>query len=251
MHLCLSSVQRQTVQPGEIIIADDGSGNETKQVIESFAKQTTVPLKHIWQEDEGYQLSKIRNKAFAAAETDYLVQTDGDLIFHKRFIEDHLNFAKPGYFVSGARVNIAEWLTAELVREQKLPELHFYSAGISKRYNAFRSVLLRNINSIFQASSRPMQYVLGCNMAFWRKDILKVNGYNENFTGWGKEDNDIAARLLNAGIQLRFLKFGGMVFHLWHREAVRHTLSANEELLQKTVVQNTTFIENGISRYLN
>jgi glycosyltransferase involved in cell wall biosynthesis len=249
LALCLQSVLSQSVLPAEIVIADDGSGDATRQLVEKFKEKATVPVQHIWQKDEGYQLSKIRNRAFSAANGNYLIQTDGDLIFHRHFIKDHLSFAQEGYFVSGARTNITKNLTQQYVDEQTAPQLYYYSKGLEKRYNAFRNTVLRNINAKLQTSAHNMHYVLGCNMAFFKKDVQAVNGYNEAFNGWGKEDNDIAARLMNAGIQLRMLKFGAVVFHLWHQEADKNKVSANEQLFQESLKNNVTFVPLGMNQY--
>ena len=250
LQLCLESVLKQSALPFEVVIADDGSSDETKKVITNFAAKVQFPVKHIWHKDEGYQLSKIRNRAIVAANGNYILQTDGDLIFHTHFIKDHLQFAKKNCFVSGARTNITAKKTNKLLIATTCPALTYYSAGIVKRYNAVRSALLKNLNMQMQTSAQNMQYVLGCNMAFWKEDLLLVNGYNENFEGWGKEDNDIAARLINAGKKLRFLKFGAIVFHLWHKEASRTSMAANEYLFQQSLKNNVTFVSKGLNQYI-
>ena len=94
-----------------------------------------------------------------------------------------------------------------------------------------------------------MDYVLGCNMAFWKEDLLKVNGYNEEFTGWGKEDNDISIRLMNAGVKLRFLKFGGIVYHLHHNERPLSRVAINEELYNESRSKKITYVPKGMSQY--
>src|SRR5687767_6702487 len=105
---CLQSITGQSRLPDEIIIADDGSRSETKQLIDSFKNEIPVALIHIWQPDEGYQLAKIRNKAFSVASKEYLIQIDGDLILHKHFVSDHVRMSKQGVFVSGSRVHMDE-----------------------------------------------------------------------------------------------------------------------------------------------
>jgi glycosyltransferase involved in cell wall biosynthesis len=251
LELCLKSLAHQRVFPLEVIIADDGSGRETKKVIEQFTAKANFTVKHVWQKDEGYQLSKIRNKAFAAATGDYILQTDGDLIFHANFVKDHLQFAKKGCFVSGTRTNITAAKTNEILQLKAFANLKYYAPGIKKRYNAVRFALLKNLNAQLQASSKNLHYVLGCNMAFWKEDLIKVNGYNEAFKGWGKEDNDLSARLMNAGIKLRFLKFGAIVFHLWHNEAARDFVSVNDSLFQHSLKNNVTFVDWGMNQYIN
>ncbi|WP_231561011.1 galactosyltransferase-related protein [Sphingobacterium sp. T2] len=91
----------------------------------------------------------------------------------------------------------------------------------------------------------------GCNMAFWREDAIKVNGYNEDFVGWGPEDKEFVARLLNLGLEKRFLKFGAIVYHLWHKLNSRENLSLNEEIFRRTKESKVYFCANGINKYLS
>ncbi|MEI6946001.1 glycosyltransferase family 2 protein [Paraflavisolibacter sp. H34] len=249
LRLCLQSVLEQVVLPDEIIIADDGSGAETGALVADFQRRSPVPLRHIWQPDEGFQLARIRNKAFAAAEGDYLVQIDGDLVLHPRFVHDHLRFARRGAFVSGARSLLDEAYTHQVLAAAAVPKLGPGHPHLKKKYNAVRLPLLAALNYRLQRGKKNMHYVLGCNMAFWKDDLWRVNGYNEAFTGWGKEDNDLAARLINAGLELRFVKFGAVVYHLHHREAPRATVSVNEALFRRSVDEKVTFVEAGISRH--
>ena len=127
--LCLKSIFRQTVLPNEIIIGDDGSRQETIDVIREYQQKSPVPLIHIWQEDNGFQLAKARNKCIARAHYEYIVQVDGDLILHNRFIEDHLLFAERGYYVKGGRVNINNRLTVRLCSERHYVRLGVFSRG--------------------------------------------------------------------------------------------------------------------------
>lgn len=249
LNLCLQSLLQQSVLPDELLIADDGSGVATSELIAQFSSKLKINVKHVWQEDEGFQLSRIRNKAFARSECDYIIQTDGDLIFHKHFIRDHIAFAKAGCFVSGTRSNIDQHQTELLLKSGAVPPLTYYSKGLKKRYNALRIGVLRGLNAMLQTSPHNMHYVLGCNMAFWKKDLRDVNGYNELFKGWGKEDNDIAARLINAGKKLRFLKFGGIVFHLWHKGDSAVMLAENEKRFSQSIRDKLIVAEKGMDQY--
>ncbi|MEO5947892.1 MAG: glycosyltransferase, partial [Chitinophagaceae bacterium] len=102
--LCIESLLKQSYLPNEIIIGDDGSGSETAELIALFQHKTNIPILHVWQPDEGYRLAACRNKSFAAAKGEYIIQIDGDVILHKHFVADHLRMAKSGTFVSGSRV---------------------------------------------------------------------------------------------------------------------------------------------------
>ncbi len=251
LRFCVGSVVTQTMHPREIFIVDDGSGTETGALIDVFRKQTKVPVKYARQMDNGYRISVIRSETFAAAQGNYLIQTDDVLLFYKRFIEDHLNFTKPGCFVSGARRNIDKKTTVSLLQNHRTPGLYSHSAGIKKRYNAFRIFLLSHLNSIIQSSLKNIYYMLGCKMAFWKTDLLKVNSYNENFASSGKGNHDIARRLLHANVWLCFLKFAGIVFYLCYNEIPKPELTTNKELLRKILTQKILYTENGISCYLN
>lgn len=216
LGLCLDSALAQTRLPDEIVIGDDGSGDETMTLIEKYQRVGSVRIMHIWQEDKGFRLAKIRNKAVMAASGDYIIQVDGDIIMHPRFIEDHLRLARNGYFLRGGRVMLGKTLTNSLCKGCIMPVFHFWTAGIiSKRPNTLRSVWLSN----FLASRyRPKNYVLGCNMSFYKSDFLRVNGYDENIEGWGGEDSDFFRRLKLSGVQNRRLKFAGLAYHLYHNQ---------------------------------
>ena len=106
LELVLESVKNQVILPTEVIIADDGSTNETKQLIESFQNNFPVPLRHIWHEDKGFRRSAILNLAISKTDSDYIIQLDGDCIIHKNFVGDHLNSIEKGTYLFGSRVNI-------------------------------------------------------------------------------------------------------------------------------------------------
>jgi glycosyltransferase involved in cell wall biosynthesis len=250
LELCLESIFRQKQLPGEIVVADDGSGPETRELIDAMQAKSPVPIVHVWQPDDGYQLARIRNRAFAAAKGDYIIQLDGDLVLESHFVLDHLAMARPGAFFSGSRTMVDEALTGRLLRKEVTPdEIPRHRQHLGKRHNAVRSVLLRNLSYLFQRSRRNYKYVLGCNMAFWKSDLVKVNGYNESFKGWGKEDNELAVRLLNAGLALRFIKFGAVVYHLYHKVADLSAVPANEEKLLQAIAQGVTFVPAGMNNY--
>ncbi|GAB2697345.1 glycosyltransferase family 2 protein [Mucilaginibacter koreensis] len=248
LELCLKSVLNQSQLPAEVIIADDGSTAETTELIQRFQKDFPVPLVHVWQPDEGFQLARIRNKGIAASKGSYIIQVDGDLILHPHFIRDHARFAAPGTFVTGSRVVLNPQLSARLLQSGSV-KLSLFTGGMSNRSNGIRNLWLRN----YMASRyriNDIYFMRGCNMAFWRNDLVTVNGYNEDFSGWGREDNEVAIRLLNIGLQKRVIKFGGVVYHIYHPEKSRSGLNRNDELLQDAVKNKTVYCPNGLNQYL-
>lgn len=249
LNLCLKSVSEQKKLPGEVIIADDGSTKETEDLVKDFQKHFPVNIKHVWHADDGFRLAAIRNKAIAATTSDYIVQIDGDLILHPFFISDHLEIKKPGYFVAGSRVMLSEKATEQLIGNSSI---NVKSYGAPKwNANAIRNPLLKKfLANRYKAKGRFRFYVKGCNMAFFKDDLLKVNGYNEAFTGWGSEDREIAIRLINAGVKKQFLKNAGICYHLYHLSPSKSEEPRNQNLMQEAIDLHLTWADAGLNKYI-
>jgi glycosyltransferase involved in cell wall biosynthesis len=246
LELLLLSVLSQTILPNEVIIADDGSRKETKELIANFQKKFAIPLIHIWQEDQGFLLAKIRNKAIATANYNYIIQIDGDIIMNKNFVEDHLTFAEKGHYLFGSRVNIQEKLLSELFSE-KIIDFNLFSKGIKKRGRTIRIPLLMHFAKSVETRSRKLR---GCNMSFWKSDFIKINGYNESIVGWGMEDSEMIQRLHNIGIKGKRLKYSGVAYHIYHKEQSKNQIKINNIIEKQTTEKKLTFIEKGINQYL-
>lgn len=249
LNLCLLSVSRLSVLPDEVIIADDGSRNDTSQLIKRHQKSFKIPLIHVWHKDEGFQLAKIRNKAIAKARYPYIIQVDGDLILHKHFIKDHIQIARKGTFVTGSRVLMNDELSSMMMSTEKTTA-NIFTPGIRNHFNSMRINFLRNYLAD-RYHQKDIDSIRGCNMAFWKNDIIKVNGYNEEFEGWGGEDQEIAVRMLNAGIKKRVIKMGGIVLHIAHTKYCRAKHHENDHRMLQTLKEEITYCRQGISQYLN
>jgi glycosyltransferase involved in cell wall biosynthesis len=246
LELLLLSVLNQSVLPNEVIIADDGSGEDTKNLIENFKKTFPVPLVHIWQEDLKNRKSRIMNKAIAAAKYDYIVEIDGDIILNKHFIEDHLAYAQKGHYLFGSRVNIQEKLLPELFSEKNI-DFNFFSKGIKKRSRTIRIPFLMNFAKSVDKCSKKLR---GCNMSFWKEDFIKINGYNESIVGWGMEDSEMIQRLHNIEIKGKRLKYTGIVYHIYHKEQSRNNVPVNSEIENQTIKNKLTSVEKGVDQFL-
>ena len=244
----LQSLLRQSMQPSEIIIADDGSTTETKDLIEKMKPLFTITVKHCWQEDDGFRLSAIRNKAIVMSKSDYIIMIDGDILLHRHFVRDHIRTARKGQFVQGRRVLLLETLTSQVLLRQKNC-LTPFSKGMKNRLNACCCHLLSPIASSL-LSKQNHTSVRGCNMAFWKTDIIAINGFNEAFTGWGREDSEFVVRMFNNTIKRKDLRLGGVAYHLFHPENNKKTLEHNEQLLEQTIKQQSKFCVLGINQYL-
>jgi glycosyltransferase involved in cell wall biosynthesis len=244
------SVKRQKVLPDEVVIADDGSGPETSELIEEIRKDFPVPILHVWHADEGFRLAAIRNKGIAASSAEYLIQIDGDLVLHPYFIADHLQFRKPGCFVTGSRVMLSAESTGQMLQHRSI-NIRKYGSGKTNIANGIRSTWVRNFMAgRYKINGKHRFYVKGCNMAFWKKDLVAVNGYNEMFTGWGREDSEIAIRLINAGVKKQFIKMAAICYHLYHTVASRDLEPRNIALMETAIEQKTVKAADGLDKYL-
>lgn len=250
LALCLESIFRQSVLPDEIIIGDDGSRSETAELVERYRRMSPVPLIHVWQEDDGFRLAMIRNKCIARARYDYIIQIDGDLILHRRFVEDHRRFAEKGCYVRGSRVYIEQRLTEKCCKAADPSAVGtpcFATPGISRRLNALRCTALAGWLAGRRSTKNP---ALGTNMAYWREDAVLINGYDEAFTGWGGEDDDFAVRLLNSGVRKKHVTFACIIFHLWHGHPCMENKEKNRARLDEARAGKATRCERGVGQYL-
>ncbi|MBD1420238.1 glycosyltransferase family 2 protein [Sphingobacterium chuzhouense] len=250
LELTLLSVLNQTILPEEVIIADDGSTSATKDLIMRMQNLFTVPLIHIWHEDKGFRLAAIRNKAFAKASTPYIVQIDGDIILHAKFIEDHLHIAQPGFLLQGSRVMLGKMYSKSLF-EKKSTYINIWSPDIKRRENGFRIPLLSRYLLKKYKNKYPIYYARGANMSFWKQDLIEVNGYNENFEGWGHEDSDLTLRLMNKGVKKMIIKFAAIAYHLFHPEKKEKSHEErNKSILAASVKEKTIWNNFGLEKYL-
>jgi glycosyltransferase involved in cell wall biosynthesis len=240
---CLESAFSQIRLPEEIVVADDGSRADTAELVKKYAEKSPVPLLHVWQPDEGFRAAASRNRGIAASTGDYLIFVDGDVLLDRHFCEDHERFAEKGRWIQGSRVIIGPARSKEIL-ENGFCRLGPLSRGIHNRKNAIRS---RFLAKLIRGARDPLKGVRSCNMAFWREDAYRVNGFNEAFVGWGREDSEFAVRLANAGVERKNLKHQALVFHLYHPENSRESLPRNDLLLQAAVQSKLIRCEKGLS----
>lgn len=247
LEMVLLSVLNQTELPDEIIVADDGSQNSTRDLILRYQDKFATKLIHCWHEDLGFRAGQIRNKAIAMASKDYIISVDGDMVLHKDFVKMHKKAAWTGRFIQGSRVLLSDDTTRRLMQERKL-SVSFFERGIRNRFNSFFSPMLSRFVS---RTTSKLEGTRTCNMAFWKADFIQINGFNEDIVGWGREDTEMAVRLMNTGVKRYNLKFAGFGYHLFHPENSREMLSVNDGILSKTVKEKLIRCANGINKYLS
>ena len=247
LELVLLSILKQSVFPNEILIADDRSTKETKILIERYSNKFISGIKHIWQKDEGFQKTSILNKSITKANGDYIIQIDGDIIIHTHFVRDHIKMAKKGLFIHGSRAFLNDITTKKAIKNLIIT-FPIYSPGVTNRFNCLHSLLL---SKLLTKNNKNLQGTRGCNFSFWKEDFIKVNGYNEDMKGWGKEDTELSARLMNSGLQKIKLKCLAVCYHLHHKTSSKKKLNINNDILKLTVINNSKICINGSSKYAN
>jgi glycosyltransferase involved in cell wall biosynthesis len=239
---CLESAFDQTRLPEEVIVADDGSREDTAELVRAYCKQSPVPLIHVWQPDEGFRAAAARNRGIAASSGEYLIVVDGDVLLERHFCEDHQRAAAKGRWIQGSPVLIGPERSKDILQNGGC-RLGPFSWGIKNRKNAIRS---RFVSRLVRGGRGPLKGVRSCNMSFWRDDAFCVNGFNEAFVGWGREDSEFVVRLAHAGIERKNLKHQALVFHLFHPENSRKALPQNDRILQESIDAKIIRCEKGL-----
>lgn len=258
LQLCLLSLAQQSHLPDEVLIADDGSRDETRQVIARFSDSPECPfvLRHIWQEDDGFRKPRILNETVRNATGDYLLFIDGDCLAHRHWLRNHLRNAEPNTMLGGKRVDIGESLSAQLLRTNQL----ITSFGIRLLWDSimggtrkaeealvFTSTLVRRLAHRDQISNDG---IWGCNFSVHKELFFAINGCDEDFKDGSIEDNDLGIRVLNSGGKLKSVRNLANVFHLWHKSSWNFTSEKflyNKAILEKRILLKESRCYNGIS----
>ena len=245
LKLCLESLATQTDRDFEIIIADDGSTESTKQVIDQFNTSSAISIQHLWQQDQGFRKTKILNQAIAAARGDYLVFLDGDCIVQPDFVERHRTLAKKGCLVTGSRVLLNEKLTQELLTWKHWDFQGFSHNLLAKRLhgeiNKYLPLQIKLGDGAWRDYKKFVwRRIKGCNMACWKADAEAIHGFDETMTGWGHEDADFIFRLQRQHIIRKSGAWATEVLHLFHKihdqsNAAENAHRVREKILAKAV----------------
>ena len=267
----LGGLQRQTLTPDLVVVADDGSRADTSAAIESFkSAQIThqLKVKHIWQPDNGFRAGQIRNKGVAecvkvCGPTGVLIVfLDGDCIPLPDFLKRHVQLHKaagPGWCVAGGRTLLNDELTRKLEFSPPDPSENIYcdritAAEIFKwrlRGYVNRALPLISLPGISWRLMRPQKWEMfrTCNASLLSEDFLRINGFNEDYIGWGYEDSDLAIRLIRSGVQMQNGRYATNVLHLWHPGSSRDALDRNRALLDDAWTSSLQ-AERGVHQYL-
>lgn len=244
----------QTYRNFEVIIADDGSDERTKKCLEAIREEVFFPIKHVWHPDNGFQKTIILNQAILAAETDYILMSDGDCIPRPDFVEQHVKYREEGYFLSGGYYKLPMNLSLQITKE------HIYSGncfdikwlrkhGIKKSFKN-NKLTASGLKSWFLNVMTPTTASWnGHNASGWKSDFLAVNGFDERMQ-YGGEDREFGERLINYGIKPKQIRYSTVCIHLDHaRGYVKpEMIEKNLQIRNETKNKKLTWTEFGIKK---
>ena len=257
LNAVLDALSCQTESgPFEVIIADDGSRQDTIDLIKSRCTHFPVPLLHIWQEDLGFRAAAARNRATALASGDYFIFIDGDCLPLPDFCAQHRRLMETGWCVAGSRILLsAEFTPALLGHTRPAYVVHWthteWKAAVSRGEANKASACRRwRLGPLRKIGAHRWQRVRTCNLGVWRDDFFAVNGFDESFCGWGYEDSDFAVRLIRHGVKIKDGRFAVPVLHLWHKENDRSQQPENWARFEATLHGHHLRARQGVDQYL-
>ncbi len=259
LRLILDALSAQTVKDFEIVIADDGSSDETvAQIRQYITAHPEMNIVHSWIEDKGWRKNISLNEAVRKASGDYLIFVDGDCIPHRRFVADHLQLRQPGVVLGGRRLDMPQFASDVVAEWTELPKNPFRKVSGMILRNIFRQSLTETCQQLRRTLRFPFPFgkglltadggFFGCNFSIHRKDLESVNGFDERYLDPGTgEDTDLDVRLLNAGIRhIRFSHYA-LMLHRKHKRLVFDSPN-NDALLRLAIEQKTTSVPTGLKQ---
>ena len=248
----LYGYNNQTFRQFEVVIADDGSTDETRQLLKKMEQEVFYPIVHVWHEDKGFQKSQILNKAVQHCATEYIIMSDGDCIPRKDFVEQHIKYREEGYFLSGGYfmlpMAISEAIEKEDIYSEKCFELSWLkSHGLKSSFKnnkltskGFKSKVLNTITPTNASWN-------GHNASGWKNDIIAVNGFDERMQ-YGGQDRELGERLFNLGIKSKQIRYSAICLHLDHPRGYKtqESIDKNLAIRATTKKERLTWTDFGI-----
>lgn len=249
----LTGFSVQTEMDFEVIVADDGSTIETKKVIESFASKFNYPIIHVWQEDNGFQKTKILNKAIVKSNSEYLIFMDGDCIPRNDFIKNHIKNKEEGYFLSGGYfklpMSISKLISEnDILNQNCFKILWLKKNGLKINFKLTKLTHNKYFSAFMNWLTPTKRSWNGHNSSGFKSDIMAVNGFNE-LLAYGGEDREMGERLFNNGLLSKQIRYSAICVHLDHyRNYIdKEKVKFNSEVRKYNKKNKITFIKNGIT----
>ena len=254
LDLVAAALLRQSTRDFEVVIADDGSGPDTLRSIQRFQSQAPFKVQSVRQEHQGFRKCRILNQALRKTSGQTLVFLDGDCVPHIHFMRDHIDQQEPGRYLAGRRMElgpkVSAWLTPEAISRGFFDSVHprllqSVLGGETEHFNRSFRVTSQRLRKLLKMEQ--VDDLKGCNYSVSR-DVLvhQLNGFDEAYEGYGREDTDVEIRLQNAGLKIKSLKGLALQYHVWHPR--REFTPANETLLDRARTQKRIRCEMGLVR---
>lgn len=238
----------------EVVIADDGSGPKTKELLEEMVQKVFYNITHVWQEDDGFQKSRILNKAVEACSAEYIIMTDGDCIPREDFVEVHYINKEPGYFISGGYymlpMNISKMISLEDIEKQNCFNIHWLKEkGIPKTFKNNKLTANGIVSKLLNRFTPTNASWNGHNSSGWKKDIINVNGFDERMQ-YGGQDRELGERLFNFGIKSKQLRYSAVCVHLDHKRGYKtpESIAKNQAIRKETRSNKLVWTHYGITK---
>jgi len=250
----LYGYNNQTYRHFEMIIADDGSGLETKELIDRIRKEVFFPITHVWHEDDGFRKCVILNKAILQTNSPYIIMSDGDCIPRKDFVEQHVKFREENYFLSGGYFMLPMEISEKITKEDIYTERCFDVKWLRKNglRQTFKNQKLNSgpLKSCILNSVTPTEASWnGHNTSGWKSDILAVNGFDERMQ-YGGEDRELGERMMNNGVHSKQIRYSAVVIHLDHERGYvkPEMIEKNRTIREITKKENRIWTDFGIQK---
>jgi len=253
LQLVCEGILKQSHDDFETIICDDGSDEKTRKIISSFKERASFPVLHLWQKNEGFRKCKILNEGLRAAKGEIFIFLDGDCIPHKHYIKDHVQNQEDGFYLAGRRMELGEKFSRTL--ESKMIQNGCFDYP---HFSLIRSVLQKDSEHLqrsIRISSKIIRKLLGmnriidmkgCNYSVQKKYLLEINGFDEEYEGYGREDTDVELRLQNLGLKIKSMKGLALQFHVWHPR--REFTPQNDARLEELKITGRTLCVHGVKK---
>jgi len=246
----------QDTRDFELVIADDGSGPETRALVDRLADETGLDIVHVWHEDRGFRKCEILNKAILAASGDYLVFSDGDCIPRRDFLDQHRRLRRSGHFLSGGYIKLPAAISRAITREDIVAgrvtdPSWLRSQGLKPTRKMLRLLAGSRLGRLLDTVTPTRATWNGHNASAWREDLLAANGYDERMV-WGGLDRELGERLENAGVRGVQIRHRAVVLHLDHQRsyAGERGVQSNAAVREETRRTRRTRTEHGLDRHL-
>ncbi len=245
LRLIFQGLSRQSFRNFEVIVAEDDDARETIDFLETVKKRASFPLQHVFHKDNGFQKSKIMNKAIAVARAEFLVFLDGDCIPHRHFLKEYHKNRAGDLALFGRRVKLSEKITRKLIAENSIKKIKLLNLVLSGSDRIEDGLYLP-----FRSYKNAYRGICGCNWGVEKRYLMAINGHDEDYVHAGvAEDVDIEWRLIKYGLKLKKMKNKAIVYHLHHEANYTHEQELiNLKLLDKKKETGEVFCKNGITK---